>query len=464
MVALYQGDGNPRLAAYIVASDPWLVVSGKQAERDAHGTSSSLATLHSQLSTYLKARLPDYMVPAHIQVLDRLPLTPNGKVDRQALPAPGAGAGEDYELPRNEVERRLAEVWADVLKRPNVGIHDNFFALGGDSILSIQIVARARQRGVQLTPRDLFEHQTVAELARAARFGAAVAAGQGLVQGEAPPTPIQRWFFGLGLPKPAHFNQSLLLRGPADLSPDALRRAFAAVLSHHDALRLRYARDGGEWRQRFAEPDGDADIPLHVEDLRSHAPSAQAAALLARTGHYQDSLDLSQGPLTRLALFQLDDGARLFWCVHHLAVDGVSWRLLLDDLNAGYLQALAGQPVRLPPKTSSFKDWAQRLASYASGEAAAAERAYWQSIPRRPLPVDRPNGQNRLEHTRHHPLEWDAEATRALLEDAPAAYRTRINDILLAAWRWRCATGPGTPNAWSTWKATGAWRCSRTST
>ncbi len=416
VAVLYQGDDNPRLAAYVTVRND-----------------VEAAALPAALTADLQSRLPDYMVPAHIQVLDTLPLTPNGKIDRKALPAPEGIAGERYELPRNEVERQLAEVWAEILKRPDLGIHDNFFALGGDSILSIQIVARARQRGMHLTPRDLFAHQTIAALAGAVRFGVAVAAEQGLVRGEAPLTPIQRWFFTADRPEYGHFNQSMLLRVPADLSLDALRRAFTAVLCHHDALRLRYTRVHREWQQRFERLSDEGDIPLHTEDLRGYPPSVQPGELQIRTQRYQASLDLAEGPLTRLVLFHLGDSARLFWCIHHLAVDGMSWRVLLEDLHTAYLKALAGQPIHLPAKTSSFKAWAERLARHAESDTVAAERAYWQALPVEHLPVDHPLGANRQEHTRHYTIAWDPETTRALLEDVPAAYHTRINDVLLTA-------------------------------
>ena len=170
-MALYQGDGNPRLAAYIVASDQWPVVSGQETSADAQGASSSLATDHKSLTTFLKARLPDYMVPAHIQMLDRLPLTPNGKVDRKALPAPGAGAGQTRPgLPRDAVELRLLQIWETVLQAPSLGVHDDFFALGGHSLLAVKLMSHVQQAfGRRLPVSLLFTRPTVAGLAEALR-------------------------------------------------------------------------------------------------------------------------------------------------------------------------------------------------------------------------------------------------------------------------------------------------------
>ncbi|MCP4697736.1 MAG: amino acid adenylation domain-containing protein, partial [Gammaproteobacteria bacterium] len=263
----HEADDNKRLAAYVTVN--------------SEETGDSLFT---ELRDWLKARLPDYMIPSHFMVLEQLPLTANGKIDRKALPAPEINLTAAYEAPRNDIEQQLGIIWSRLLKLNNISIHDNFFASGGDSILSIQVVAQARQAGLQLTPRDLFEYQTIAELAAAVRFGVEVEAEQGLVTGEAPLTPIQQWFFEQKLPEYWHFNQSILLRVPADLNIDALRLAFEQVLSHHDALRLRYTETDGHWRQSFSAPANTA-VPFVVEDLSSSVDPV--ADLYKRTQHCQ---------------------------------------------------------------------------------------------------------------------------------------------------------------------------------
>ncbi|TGN99839.1 hypothetical protein PN36_33110, partial [Candidatus Thiomargarita nelsonii] len=377
----------------------------------------------------LQARLPDYMVPSHFSVLDKLPLTPNGKIDRKALPAPELNLTNAYEAPRNDIEQQLVQVWSSLLKQNNISIHDNFFSLGGDSILSIQIVARARQAGLHLTPRDLFSHQTIAELATVIGFGVVVNAEQGLVTGECLLTPIQHWFLAQDLPEYWHFNQSILLRVPVDLNVDALRQALTAVLSHHDALRLRYHRVNGDWQPSFATPE--ETVPLSIEDLsQCQNPVAELQRL---TQSYQTRLNLTDGPLTHLVLFKLTDSARLFWCIHHLVVDGVSWRILQEDLHTAYTQMAAGQPLQLPAKTSSFKAWAEHLAHYARRSDLASELAEWQALPALSLPVDNPSGENRLEHYQDYTITLNHKQTDALLREVPTAYNTRINDILLTA-------------------------------
>ena len=236
VVTLYKEDSTKYLVAYITLNS-----------RDAQDGSEKIdeLSLVSQMRDWLKGRLPDYMVPSHFTILQNLALTPNGKIDRKALPAPSLNLSDWYEAPRNDTEQKLVQIWGQLLKQNNIGIHDNFFSLGGDSILSIQVVARARQVDLRLTPGDLFEYPTIAELATVVGYGMAVNAEQGLIVGEAPLTPIQQFFWTEDLPEYWHYNQSILLHGPADLGEESLRYALAAVLSHHDALRLRYHR--GEW-------------------------------------------------------------------------------------------------------------------------------------------------------------------------------------------------------------------------
>ncbi|TAN35324.1 MAG: amino acid adenylation domain-containing protein, partial [Verrucomicrobia bacterium] len=408
VVNLHEADGNKRLVAYITADN------GK-AEDD----------LISELRSRLKTRLPDYMIPAIFMLLDSLPLTPNGKIDRKALPAPELNLGDTYEAPRSDIEQQLARIWSGLLKQDGIGIHQNFFELGGDSILSIQVVARARQHGLQLTPKDLFEHQTIAELAAAVGFGVASDAEQDLITGNVPLTPIQHWFFAQELPEYQHFNQSILLNAPVDLNAEALRLAFASVLSHHDALRLRFRRQDGGWQQSLA-PEETA-IPFTIEEL------GDSNDLPELTLNYQKSLNLQEGPITRLVFIKLPNTARLFWCIHHLAVDGVSWRILQEDLHTAYRQYLAGQTIRLPAKTSSFKAWSERLTSYAHSDGPVAELKVWEALPDLSLPVDNPAGANLLDSQQNVTISFDTEETHALLREVPSAYNTRINDVLLTA-------------------------------
>jgi len=387
-------------------------------------------TLRDALKAHLKAQLPDYMVPAHLIVLDAMPLTANGKLDRRALPQPDAEANrQQYVAPRSELEQTLAAIWCAVLNVRQVGLDDNFFELGGDSILSIQVVSRARQAGVHFSPRDLFQHQTVRTLAAVATRSERVTAEQGVLTGSSGLTPIQHWFFDTDIPDRQHWNQALLLKPLQLLDPQRLEQALLAVLEHHDALRLSFTQRDAQWHaEHLAVPQGGVLMQAHVRDMD------QCAALFTDT---QRSLDLAHGPLLRALLVDGPDGQqRLLIAIHHLVVDGVSWRVLLEDLQNVYRQLSDGQSVNLPAKTSALRDWAARLQAYAGSESLREELTVWQQQlagPAVALPVDRAHGTLRNRDAETVSVRLGAEHTRQLLQQAPSAYRTQVNDLLLTA-------------------------------
>ncbi|QCI11573.1 amino acid adenylation domain-containing protein [Pseudomonas putida] len=397
-----------------------------------------------QVRAHLHAGLPEHMVPAHLMVLERFPLTANGKLDRRALPAPDFSASQhSYAAPGSEVERGLVEVWQGVLGAARVGIDDNFFALGGDSILSIQVVSRARQAGIHFTAKDLFQHQTVRTLAAVASQSQQVSIDQGPVTGASALTPIQHWFFDQDLVTPQHWNQSLLLGAEQPLQAELLEQALQALVSHHDALRLRFAADDdGQWQAHYAAIDaGQALLWQRQADT--------AEQRLAVFEQAQRSLDLHQGPLLRGVLVP-GDQPRLLLAIHHLVVDGVSWRVLLEDLQTAYRQLEQGQAIELPVKTSAVRDWAQRLGAYATGESLREELGWWQGQ-LRSAPIDLPRdftGNPNLERdARSVSLTLGAEATRQLLQEAPLAYRARVEDLLLTALAQTLCAWTGQPSA-----------------
>ncbi|MCP4663057.1 MAG: amino acid adenylation domain-containing protein, partial [bacterium] len=364
-----------------------------------------------ELRGFVKEKLPESMVPAAFVFLDSLPLTPNGKVDRRALPAPDAGRrhlGTAFVAPGNPAEEVLAKIWTEVLGATGpasrqVGVHDSFFELGGDSILSIRVVSMAREAGLRLIPRDLFRYPTIAELAAVATTAPVPQAEQETVKGRVPLVPIQRWFLDRDLSAPHHFNQALLLELGEALDPLRLGMALGALLEHHDALRLRLFRQGSEWRQINVGAEGE--VPLTRVDLAALPELGQQVALQEVAAAVQGSLDLSWGPLTRMALIELGPGraGRLLWVIHHLAVDGVSWRVLLEDLERVYRQRERGEEISLPAKTTSFKRWSERLQEYARSETPAAELGYWLAGGRKRvarLPQDTSGGRNTVDSTR----------------------------------------------------------------
>ncbi len=415
--------GNKRLVAYLVS----------QSESEIPAT--------ADLRHFLARQLPDYMVPALFVFLKALPLTSNGKLDRRALPAPERSRSvpdEAYAAPRTAAEELLADIWCTVLNLAQVGIYDNFFELGGDSILSIQVVAKANAAGISLTPRLLFQHQTIAQLAAASSITAMVQVEQRPVLGSMPLIPIQHWFFQRNLPAPHHWNQALLVEVRQPLDPALLTQALQTLLFHHDALRLRAEREADSWHLFHADPD--EHIAFTQVDLAALPLQEQTTTLSSAITQLQASLNLPDGPIVRAALFNLgpQQPARLLLVIHHLAIDIVSWPILLEDIQTAYQHLSQGQPVRLPPKTTSFQHWAQRLVEYAQTPAVRQQGDFWLGQPWaevRPLPLDTAAGHetNTEASAQTVVVALSAEETQALLSDVPRAYRTHINEVLLTA-------------------------------
>jgi amino acid adenylation domain-containing protein/non-ribosomal peptide synthase protein (TIGR01720 family) len=428
------GEIEAVLAAVPGVREAAVVVRGEGERRRLVAYVAGDGCAAEKLRRMLAERLPAYMVPAAWVELAVLPRLASGKIDRRRLPEPEVAAESAFEPPRDEVESLLARIWAEVLGAARVGIHDNFFTLGGDSILSIQVVARANQAGCLITARQLFEHQTVAELAAVASHGLRAEAEQAAVTGDLPLTPIQRWFLDGAPLDPHHFNQSVLLQLRRPLAPATAERAFAALALHHDALRLRFRQDGDGWRAWNAGIEGAAFLRA---DLTALPPERGHAALAAAVAQAQEGCDLGAGPLARALWLDLPAGeARLLLTVHHLAVDGVSWRVLLGDLETACHQLGRGETVRLPAKTTAFRDWAVALAEHARTLEPGAELAWWLREGMGGAgcaPADHPAGADTQASVRVVTVELTTEETQALLHGVPAAYRTRIDDVLLAA-------------------------------
>ncbi|MBK0060073.1 amino acid adenylation domain-containing protein [Pseudomonas sp. S44] len=411
-VIAHQGELSTQLVGYVVAS--------------------ALHDNAEPLKAWLKQTLPDYMVPTHWLFLERLPLTPNGKLDRKALPAPQATAPARQVAPRSVLEKRLVAIWEEVLKVSPIGVTDNFFELGGDSIISIQVVSRARQVGIRFTPKALFQHQTVQGLATVAQEGeGAQLIEQGPLTGEMPLLPIQQAFFDTDIPERHHWNQSVLLKPAQPLHAGYLEQALQALVAHHDALRLSFTESDAGWQAHY-RPLGEQPTELLWQRTLNTADELEALAESA-----QRSLSLGDGPLLRAVLADLPDGSqRLLLVIHHLAVDGVSWRILFEDLQLALEQLSSGKPLALPGKTSSQRDWAGELQRAAQSPRLQQSLDFWRATlegAHDSLPCQRPDTANRNCDgvTVHSTL--DAEQTRQLLQQAPAAYRTRINDLLLTA-------------------------------
>ncbi|RBL88159.1 hypothetical protein DF182_32070 [Chitinophaga flava] len=412
--------GGPRLVAYVVAADAF--------DEDV-------------LQAYLRNRLPDYMQPALYIPLAELPLTPNGKVDRRALPSPAdiVSKADLYVAPRNQMEEDLTAIWAELLNTERVGIYDNFFELGGDSIVVIQVVSRAKRKGIQLQVHDLFDYQTVAALAEMAaqQEASAVQAEQGVLTGSCDLSPIQHWFFEQDTQQQSYFNQSILLQLRKSVSSVHLRQVMQALIQKHDALRFVYHKEGidGRWQQTYGQYTGT----LEEVDLSAITPEELATSITAACSRFQASLAIEKGELIRWVVIrtpaaEVED--RLLMVVHHLAIDGVSWRILIDDMQ-NYLDRLhEGEPlVATEVKTSSYRDWMQALTAYAHTERVTSQQGYWEKVTGafRPLPVDMMgSGQVRSSLATVETV-LDSQLTAALLKEVNPVYNTEVNDLLLCA-------------------------------
>ncbi len=378
----------------------------------------------SGISAALSAHMPEYMIPGRYAIMERLPLTRNGKVDRGALPAPDESRRaieRTHTPPRTPVETVLCAMWSEALGIETPGIHDNLFALGGDSILSMRIVSLAARAGLKITTRQIFQNPTVAELAAVAVPAQAKAREYVASSGPLPLTPIQNRFFLQNEANRDQYNQAVLLEVPASLDIPKLRAAVPPppqipptppaggppAAQTHDALRLRFRQEGGAWRQ---EAVSDAEIPVGVHDI-----AADQLAHGVATAHA--ALSLSDGPVFRADLFRFGGGARLLFVAHHLCVDGVSWGALLETVYSSYM----GLPVAAPG--ASWAEWTRASAALMRAIELRAPEPPWQPSA----------GLNTVASAEEIVLEMSESATADLLTSAPRAYRARINDLLLAA-------------------------------
>ncbi|WP_458110570.1 lichenysin non-ribosomal peptide synthetase LicA [Bacillus sp. PK6-013] len=406
--------GNKALCGYVVANE----------QLDTESLARKLAQT-----------LPDYMVPSFWVQLKELPVTANGKVDRRALPQPDVEAQTaEYKAPLTETEQLLADIWQEVLGIDRIGITDNFFALGGDSIKGIQMASRLQQHGWKLEMKDLFQHPTIGELSAYVQAADDQPIDQNPVEGEVTLTPIQRWFFERKFTNEHHWNQSVMLHALTGFDPETAGKALSKLIEHHDALRMVYQRNGDGIVQYNR---GLEETAVRPEVIRFNESGAELeAAVLKASNRIQSSIDLTEGPLLKAAIFKTDQGDHLLIVIHHLVVDGISWRILLEDFAAGYAQAEKGEPIILQDKTHSFAEYAARLEEYAGSKAFAKEIGYWQEIEQAEtaaLPKDDEAEDKRMRHTKTAEFSLSKEETEQLMTKVHEAYNTEMNDILLTA-------------------------------
>ncbi len=341
-----------------------------------------------------------------------------------------------YVAPRSEVEQTIANIWQELLGIEQVGIDDSFFELGGDSVLGIQVSARAAKAGFRLTPQQLFEQQTIAKLAEVVSTTQVEQAEQGLITGPIPLTPIQHWFFEQNQLEPHYWNESVLLETLQVLNPALFEQALRQILMHHDALRLRFIPSEFGWQQVNVSPE--EVVPFTRIDLSALAAEVQNSVMEATATQLQASLNFLEGPIMRFALFKLNSNksSRLLIAIHHLAMDEASWRILLEDLETAYQQLSQDKPIQLPQKTNSFKQWSLRLKEQIHSTKLQKSQNYWLNERRKQvcrLPIDYFGGVNTFGSAQFVSALLNAQDTQALLREVPAVYRTSTQEVLLTA-------------------------------
>ncbi len=408
VIAREDEPGRKRLVAYVVP-------------KNKNGTPFSNDALIADLRQSLHSALPEYMVPSFFMIMEQIPLTVNGKVDRKALPSPDPSLrslGDEYVAPCNERERVLCEIWSAVLGIERVGIRDHFFRMGGDSIVSIQLVSKARQKGIKFSVKDVFTHPTVEALASVSEDAKAsenLQALLGVVEGEVPLSPIQKWFFEQNPATVHHFNQVMWLKSDESIDLPRLQEALKVVYHYHDGFRLRYRKGAEGWVQYYAE---GSPLPWKIWQSGTEKSLGDVCTEL------QSSLNIEQGPLSQL-LWVAETG-QLLWVIHHLIVDGVSWRILLEDLNLAY----AGEA--LGSKSHSYRDWSQSLSRYVVKSDLEYYQAQLQDIPR--LPTDYVyTGYIALRDVQGLNIAFSSQMTKQFLQKAHQSYGTQPDDLLLLA-------------------------------
>jgi amino acid adenylation domain-containing protein/non-ribosomal peptide synthase protein (TIGR01720 family) len=395
----------------------------------------------TQLREYLEKKLPAYMVPSYFVQLENFPLTAAGKLDRKALPKPGqTGVTQfPYEPPQpgNDIQQKLVFIWQEVLSSGKIGINDNFFAIGGDSIKAIRIASRLSVHGYRLDINVLFKNPTIKQLWKhAGKISAEI--DQKPVLGDVAPTPIRQWFKQQDFIDKHHWNMAVMVFREQGFAVEILQKVCKRILQHHDLLRAVLSPDG---QTMVINNIAAVDIPLEVIHLESAADDNRELDMQIprEANRIQAGIDLYRGPLIRIGLFKTSHGDHLLIVIHHLVIDGISWRVLLEDISIGYRQALTGKEIQFPAKTHSFKRWAEEINAYSRSNKLLREYDYWKQVCTNEITELSPTTKRDKRETGtlkdyyRYSLGLAEEESRLLLNDIHRAYNTEINDILLSA-------------------------------
>ncbi len=412
------GQNSARLIAYLIGDD------GLTAD---------------SLKSQLKAKLPEYMVPSNFVQLEAFPRLPNGKIDAKSLLAMENrldNEDSDFVAPRTENEKKLATIWGEVLNIEQIGIHDNYFEIGGDSILSIQIIAKASKVGISLKPNALFDHQTIAQLALVAKEKTTNSIKEDdPTDGQVPLLPIQRWFFEEFKNAPHHWNQGLIFNEISGIDKASIQQAFNYMIEHHDGLRQHFFQSEGEMQARIQK--FKRDIGFHYVDLSATDPALQQRKVEDKISVLQSTLSLASDLLFQCIFFEGGSGASntLVLFAHHLVVDAVSWGIIVEDFKVLCSQAVEDKPLALPEKTTSYKAWGTYLASIATDSRITDTTEFWlsQANFKSKLPQDFEKAEVSLEKdTTVMTFSLDAASTKQLTTESINTYNTKTDEFLLA--------------------------------
>ena len=381
----------------------------------------------TEIRDTLGKSLPEYMIPAYILQIEKIPVTRNGKLDKRALPKIEAKSGKEYIAPRNETEEKIAKIFEEILRAERVGVKDSFFELGGDSIKAIRVVSKIREAGYDVSVKDIMRKYTVEAIADSAVLAIARKYEQNEVTGTVITTPIIESFESWKLSKPHHFNQAIMIK--ADTSDEKkVETVLNALVKHHDVLRSVYRNKTLEILSMSESKKYD----FTVFDLRNETDPGEK--IERECTKQQSSIDLENGPLMKVALFKTDTGNYMMMCLHHLVVDGVSWRILTEDFNTALRQLKDRKEILLPAKTASYKEWGEALAEYKNSRLLKSEKEYWGKVTSEMIYGGIREEVNCKESGyRNINISFSKEETKNLVHKAGKAFNTEINDLLLSA-------------------------------
>ncbi|MDO5580378.1 MAG: amino acid adenylation domain-containing protein [Planctomycetia bacterium] len=376
------------------------------------------------LRLFLSEKLTEYMIPDFWIQMKELPLAPGGKIDRKNLPDPIIAPEKQYDPPATRREEIAASVFSLILQMDRPGMNESFFAMGGDSIKAIRAVSLLRQKGYAIPVSDILKLKTIRLIAQnmSEQTGSEKSAVDSPI-GELPLTFIQRKFFEMNLPSPNHFNQSILLESEKRIDENILDKVLKALSDHHDMLRVRFSKG----KQIISPASEKTSFARESVDLSNEISPSEKMRAIAEEA--QRSLSLEKGPVFKAVLFHTSEKSFLLFIIHHLAVDGVSWRILIDDFKYLYDCIECGERIFLPAKTISFKRWSEEILKYRESNTLLSELAYWREV-QKSLSESASNGERSFQF---YQFSADAKTSSELLGKASFAYNTEINDLLLTA-------------------------------